>query len=440
MSSTDPAKHSESVGGRVSPSIGGPAAGPLVATPPRRRFPLVVLVVLVVAVVVVAAVLFVARPKSSTTGPTNSSRTLTFGEARSVAERGEAAFQGGNRSLVYAVGFGTSVRTVLPPGALVNPDGVFPIGAGCSVTVLSPNNTTFPAFDGDWSTGAVPVWQMLYRNATGGNLLDVIDGVASVVATLSGSFCGSSLGRLTPLSSNTTDSPAVLGALSSYAAPFHSVAKNTMDIYYLLPAGSLQTPDAPAWSIEISDCGPIHSAFTGRVNASSGVVVGAQTGVGWECGLPSNRSLRSATSNLLDMDFPYEIANTSSYSESRLNITFVNGTITWAGLSALLEQSNPFGVATENPFALLLPLTSGWTLTALDPSNATLATYDPASWTWSGGGARPIVAGDQLEIRLISSVRDGGYASPLVFSLGGTGAFWGNPMMTNPSLATLGSA
>ena len=203
---------------------------------------------------------------------------------------------------------------------------------------------------------------------------------------------------------------------------------NNTALYYLWPGGGVWDGAVPEWDIHIYDCGPIHSAFEGQVNASSGIV-SAATDVGENCGLPLNRSLDFDSSSRLSIDPPFEIANTSSYSEDRANVTSVNGTISWAKLSAILQLNNPFGVATQVPRPLLMPVTSGWTLTALDPSNATLATYDPATWTWSTGGSVPIVAGDHLEIRLSSSVRDSGYGTDLQLWLGGTGAFWGIPMV-----------
>lgn len=385
---------------------------------------------LFVALAVVAIVLLVwvaVVPVFLRSNPGNGGGPLTFSQARAVADQLDATFQGGHRTLVFAAGVGFNVTTIVPSVALVlqGANGLPPIYRGCSGIALVQGQVAVPAGYGRLGSGALPAWAMVYKNASGGIIVNVVDGVGTVVSTLSGPSCGTSLGRLS-LPKTVVDSSDAMTALGPYAGPFLARFSNVDVHYLLLPKGSLLTPVASAWSVALEDCTSNRTAFDGWVNSTTGRASSAETLVGLEC----RSSLNTTTDylpNALALGPSYVSASTATYVDYRINVTSATQSIVWSDLGLLLAEDNPLGVANVTVGALTIPLTSGWSAQALGPANRTIAAFDPATWSWSGGIQQPIAAGDQLLIQLTGAlVANETASSPYHLGLvGGQNAFWG---------------
>lgn len=416
-----------------------PATGetPASLSPLRRPRRKAVLAAVAAIVVVALLLLIVVVPALRPSGSGSKGGALTFYGARAVGDQLDAAYQGGNRSVVYAVGVGFNVSTTLPVQSLVSESTyatLVPPAWDCFQTALVNGNVTVPALQGNRSTGALPAWGLIYMNATGGIVVNVVNGVGTVVTTLSGPYCGQALANES-LPSTVVDSSDMMSALVAYDTPFFSRFSNLDEVYQLIPAnGSWLYPGTPIWSAVTWDCSSNRTGFTGVVDPATAQPITAQTTLGSGCGLPfgGNNSLQNA----LSVRFPYQTANTTTLLEYRSNITSASANITWSNLSVLLEAPN--AVAGPNytlPGGLWTTLTSGWSLEALGPGNTTIATYNASTWSWSGQSQQVISAGDQFQFELnrsLASIVSALTYPTLMGWLGGLGTFYGSLLVELP--------
>jgi hypothetical protein len=375
----------------------------------------------IAVVVILLAVLIL--PSSNTPPQLKPSIQVTYAGARQLGDPADAGYQGGNRSLVYAVGVGFPTAFSVSPGdSILATGGLPPVTIGCVWSPSVPGNLTVPALSANPSSGAVPFWELVYKNLTGGIVVAVEDGAASVVDTLTGSECGSSLTRLASIPDGAIDSSAAMASFASYDAPFLSHFTNLAAEFELLPQGALPTPGTSLWSMVLLDCSGYGSIFEGYVNVSTGAPVSADTNVGQECnGSPPNNPIQ----NSLGLGSVYQSANTTNYESFRINVTSATDDVAWSDLSFALVDFDPLDLPPPAGAEFSIPETTGWSLDAMNATNVTMATFSPTNWSWSSGDAALLEPGDALQIQLNSTLESIPPFGQFTLFVGGQGAFSG---------------
>jgi len=261
---------------------------PPVTPAPRSRKGLYV-VVAVVVVVVVLLVAFVVLPSitSSSSGP---SGPLTYSGAKPIAAGAMSGFDGGGWTLLFAAGLVTPTNESIPTNtsALGNLSS-----SGCSYTLVTSASTyTVPAFTGNRSAGATPAWEFGYRNGTDAlGIASVINGKASVLATITGSECAFFAQLLTPIPGNAIDSSQAAADVEPDAAAFLAAHPSASAEFAILGGLNFLGHTVPAeWSVIYSTCAlapnptGTGAQFNATVNALTGAVSGVQTNTNAVCG------------------------------------------------------------------------------------------------------------------------------------------------------------
>jgi hypothetical protein len=389
-------------------------SGPAPARPSRRW---AVIVAACMAVVVILAAGFVLVPSSS---PSTSNPSVDFGAARNSANAALTGYAGGPWTLVRVSGIDPRISTVIP-------NSLFTVGSisflPCPETVVTFGaNVTVPSYSGPIEAGDSSFWQLTYRNATEGAVVDVVDGASSIALTLTGSQCAAALAAMPAIPLAAVSSEAASAALGPYDGAFLAQFPDAGGSFGLAPLPQVGFP-YPVWDFVYEACPADHASFGGTVNVSTAYVLVAQTAVG-ACGAPALSMGEIDLATSLTLTFPGLVANGSSGAVYESTILTSSNNVTWANLLPLLsdpiipvDAPHPVNVTTGG-----VPVTSGWSLTALDPSNVSIATFDPSTWAWSGDSGAMIQANETFQIELTGGLVDNPW---LLFSVGGQGAFYG---------------
>jgi len=254
-------------------------------------------VVAVVVVVVVLLVAFVVLPSfTSSAGP---SGPLTYSGAKPIADSVMAGYDGGGWTALFAVGLVTPTNESFPTNtsALGNLSS-----SGCAYHLVTTASTyTVPAFTGNRSAGKTPAWEFGYRNGTDAlAIASVINGKASVLATITGAECAFFAQLLTPIPGNVIDSWQAAADVASDAGAFLAAHPAASAEFALLGGVNFFGHTLPAqWSVVYTTCtvttNPTGTGeqFNATVNALTGAVSGAQTNNSAVCG---NTTITAAVS------------------------------------------------------------------------------------------------------------------------------------------------
>jgi len=266
-----------------TPSLPAPSTPP---APQSRR--MLYAVVAVVAVVVVVLLAFVVLPSlSSSSG--GASGPLTFANAKPIAAGTMSGYQGGGWTLLFAVGLVTPTSETFPTNtsAFGNLSS-----SGCTYhLVTSASSYTVPGFAGNRSSGETPAWEFGYRNASDTlAIASVINGQASVLATITGSECAFFAELLTPIPGNVIDSSQAAADVAPYAEAFLSAHGNASAEYALIGGINFLGHAPTEWSVTYTTCtvtpNPTGTGeqFNATVNGLTGAVSGVQTNDSAACG------------------------------------------------------------------------------------------------------------------------------------------------------------
>ena len=233
------------------------------------------------AVAVAVAVLLVVvalGPSLTGSGSGNTAAVLTYSGAHPVADRSVGNFGGGGWTLLFAAGL-VSPTTVMVP---VNTTTLGSLTSYCTYTPVSGfSDLTLPGYSGNRTPGASPAWEFAYRNATGTiALVSVIDGQASVLATLSGLECAIGSQLFHPVPGAAIDSSQAAADVAPLAGAFLVEHPNASAVFGLVGGGhfgnfSLSTE----WSITYTSCSVENpgsgtgDTFNATVNATTGAVI-----------------------------------------------------------------------------------------------------------------------------------------------------------------------
>jgi hypothetical protein len=242
--------------------------------------------VLVAVAVVLALVLFVVLP--GLTVSATSPAVLTYSGARPVADHAASGFQGGGWTLLFAAGLVSSANESLPVNASTL--GGF---SGCTYVLNSGVHVfTLPGFTGNRSAGLSPAWEFVYRNGTDAlAIVSVVDGSASVLATVTGATCTFYAGLILGVPGNVIDSSRAAAAVEPRAAAFLATNPNASALFVLFGGSPLLVgTSGPDWTVVYTTCSltstgsATGSEFNATVNAVSGAVVSSHTNSSASCG------------------------------------------------------------------------------------------------------------------------------------------------------------
>ena len=264
------------------PPPGSSPPTPAAPTPSRGpRQTAVWVVVVAVAISVLLSVLLLG-PFGSSSGNSSGGSGATFSEARNVADR--FAGSHGTWELVEGIGLALFNGTYY----VFNGTGG---NATCSGTILvgsELSNLSFPAFRGNLTTGAAPVWFFAYIQAGTGSELALIEvgGVVMLAFELPGSCTGGAANMFHALPSTVVDSSeAVAAAAAAGGYDFLRAHPEGVSLTMFLFGGfsAFNVTEGPTWSVEWSTCssfipsgtsGPSSGyQFTAVVNSTTGAVV-----------------------------------------------------------------------------------------------------------------------------------------------------------------------
>ena len=373
----------------------GPASAPPATPPPNplkgpNRTLLIVGAVVAVVVVVLLVLVFLvpSSPSSSGGGP---STAETYSQALPGATSAVSGFGGGGWALVLSVGFVTNTTTTLP----VNETSI--LADGCNLTTVSSATTiTIPGSSVNRSAGTSPAWEFAYRNASDGiALVDVTSGTASVLGTISGS-CTSLFGFLSVVPANVIDSSTAAAAVEPAASAFLRANPSAGAEFALVGGVSFGTESVgPEWEVAYSTCpvSPTASGtgteFNATVNGLTGEVLYSATNT-IDCG----SSTTTPTTYPLGTAVSFSSVSSQSsppYTNYTFAVEAAGDGVTWDNLTAQVQSDG-------------IEVTSGWTLSAVSLSDTPIATYDPATSTWSAEGIQPIFAGNSLLLSATSNL------------------------------------
>ena len=265
-----------------SPSSTTPSATPA----PRSRKTLYVVVAAVVVVVVLLVAFIILPSLTPSSGP---SGPLTYSGAKPIAGGAMSGFDGGGWTLLFAAGLVTPTSESFPTNtsALGNLSS-----SGCTYQlVTSVSSYTVPAFSGNRSAGETPAWEFGYRNGTDAlGIASVINGKASVLATITGDECAFFAQLLTPIPGNVIDSSQAAADVAPAAGAFLAAHPNASAEFALLGGVSLFGHIPAEWSIVYTTCtvtpnpSGTGERFNATVNALSGAVSGQETNNNAVCG------------------------------------------------------------------------------------------------------------------------------------------------------------
>ena len=265
-----------------SPSPPAPSTTP----PPRRRTMLYVVVAVVIVVVLLVA--FVVLPTLTSSG--GASGPLTYANARPIADRAMSGYEGGGWTLLFAVGLVTPMNESFP----VNTSALGNLtSTGCTYHLVTSATTyTVPAFTGNRSAGETPAWEFAYRNASDTlAIASVINGQASVLATITGTECAFVAALLAPIPGNAIDSSQAAANVAPDAHAFLTAHPDASAEFALVGGFSFFGQSEPSqWSIVYTTCAVTASPtgtgeqFNATVNALTGAVTHTQTNNSAVCG------------------------------------------------------------------------------------------------------------------------------------------------------------
>jgi len=253
------------------------------------------IVAAVAVVVVVLLVAFVILPAITSSG--GPSGPLTYSGAKPVADSAMSGYDGGGWTLLFAVGLVTPTSESFPTNtsALGNLSS-----SGCTYNIVTSASTyTVPAFTGSRSSGETPAWEFGYRNGTDAlGIASVINGKASVFATITGAECAFFAQLLTPIPGNVIDSSQAAADVAPDAGAFLAAYPNASAEFAILGGVNFLGHTLPAqWSVVYTTCtvtpNPTGTGarFNATVNALSGTVSGVETNNSAVCG---NTSITAA--------------------------------------------------------------------------------------------------------------------------------------------------
>ena len=399
----------------VPPSVPAATATATPAPAPRpNRLPLYAGVG-AAAVVVLLLLVFVLGPALSGSSSPGSSggSALTYDQAKPIADKALAGYQGGGWAILVGVGVAPITSEVLPLNL-----SALSVNCTFSPNPSAPSNLTISGYNGSRSAGVATAWDFIYRN--GASVLEivaVVNGQAIIFGSISGGLCSTAFALLsTP--SGVIDSSAAASAVASYSASFLASYPNASSEYFLVGGisfGALLS-QGPTWGITYTTCSLSPTAsgygeqFNATVNATSGQVIYHQTASA-ACGSGTSPPPTTPLGTALSFGFPTTSTNgtTGRYTTS-IPVSYATSGITWSNFTATLENSS------------FLPVSTGWSMTAQNLAGTLIATYSLATGTWVGPGAQlPIASGDQL---VLSSTFDP--STGYFLTLSGVGAFSGS--------------
>ena len=242
----------------------------------------------VVVVVVVVLVAFVVLPSLSSSG--GASGPLTYAKAEPIASGAMSGYQGGGWSVLFAVGLATPTSESFPTNtsALGNLSS-----SGCTYhLVTSASSYTIPGFIGNRSSGETPAWEFGFRNTSYTlAIASVINGQASVLATITGTECAFFAELLTPIPANVIDSSQAAADVQPYAQAFLSAHPNATAEFAVLGGLNFLGRTTPTeWSVIYTTCAVTPNSsgtgeqFNATVNGLTGAVSGVQTNNSAVCG------------------------------------------------------------------------------------------------------------------------------------------------------------
>jgi len=268
------------------PSSPSPPAPPV--TPGSRSRKTLYVVVAVVVIVVVLLVAFIVLPSLTSSG--GPSGPLTYSGAKPIADGAMSGYQGGGWTLLFAAGLVTPTSETFP----VNTSALGNLSSsGCTYHIVTGAATyTVPAFTGNRSAGETPAWEFGYRNASDTlAFASVLNGTATVLATITGTECAFFAQLLTPIPGNVIDSSQAAADVAPDAGAFLAAHPNASGEFALLGGINFLGHTVPAeWSIIYTTCtltpNPTGTGemFNATVNALTGAVSGAQTNNSAVCG------------------------------------------------------------------------------------------------------------------------------------------------------------
>lgn len=358
--------------------------------PPLRRPNRVPVLVAVVAVGVAIVLLLVLVVGPILTGAggggSGGGVEMTYSAAKPIADGAMSRYQGGGWGVIVGSGLAPSTATTVRLNA-----SSFTSSSNCTLNLSLGISTslTIPAFNGSRSSGVAPLWIFLYRNLAGTvALVAVENSAATIVGTIGGSLCTTIFRLVAPVPSNVIDSPAVAAAVATAAAPFLALHPNASTEYGVLGGISFGTlGTGPEWTIGYTTCSPLNTTsggfgdrFNATLNATTGQLLSTQTLTGVACGTAGSTPLGSA----LAFGTP-SVVSYSTYTNVTFPVTLTSSTVTWASFTPSLENGST-----------LAPITYGWSVTGVSSLGNPIATYSPASHSWSGTSSATILLTDQM--------------------------------------------
>jgi hypothetical protein len=365
-------------------SLSTPAAPPSPPTRrPNRRVLYIIAGAAVVVVVLLLAVVLLPSSSSPSSNPGgNAATNLTYSQAAPIAGKAVSGYAGGGWALLFAVGLDSNTTESFPANA------TSVISSNCTFTASgSTSSLTLPGTSVSRSAGESPAWEFAYRNGAGTiAVADVLSGQGSVLGTLSG-MCVSFFGLLAPVPSHVIDSSVAAAAVEPNASSFLTAHPNASAEFGLIGGVSFLGLGGVGaeWSIDYSTCSLSATAtgtgatFNATVNATTGKVLNSTT---------STASCSSSGTTDLGSSIAFNsisTVNNPPYTNYTLTATSASNGVTWDNFTVQIESGGT-------------PVTTGWTANATSSTNVLIASYDPATATWSAGGSHAVVAGDVLVI------------------------------------------
>jgi len=383
-------------------------------TPPPGRRPwrdpryIAIAAIIVVILLVVTVIL----PSITHPGSSGPSGTVAYSDARVVSDRYVTAHYRGNWTLIEAGGLDVPAdwNASLAPLTAEAIPGPLPVWAanGCTFTQNSSwnLNSSLPHFSGDVTQGVAPFWEFLYRNASDGVVIAVLNGEASLFGTVSGPASACGLDQLSALPTGVGDSPAAGEKSVGQAGPFLTRYSGIAAKYDLFSYGN---PSAPVWAVTYLTCQG-HAGITSVINDSSGEY--------WPGGLEYWPLGNCQPSPILINPPVLELGNNTLLTQGMegisVSVVQASAGITWSNLSFTALNDTAQNASWGSW------ITSGWTILALASNNSTIAAYSPSNWEWSGNATQPLSVGDRIELQLSKS-----FHGVLILEVIGLGAFAG---------------
>jgi hypothetical protein len=367
---------------------------------------MIVAVVVVVAIVVVAFLgLYFAGAIPGLKPSSPGSSGLTFSGARTAAASATSSYTSTYPNLVLAAGLGLQQPLAGTPSDLA------PSGGGCTATPVTgaPTSFTVPAGAGGSSTGSVPFWWFIYAGSTGELFVIVVNGQATVLATVAiGGSCTSPFGSLSAIPSTVVDSNAAATSADGSAGGGSSFLQHngSANAIFLLIGGVSVSgfSTGPSWEILYSLCSFAAGGSTSSQPQFSAMVDGISGNVltHHQADLPCTGSLiptpgstsggGSGLSSDISLGTPTEAsAGTASYFYN-FTVQSAGGGLTWHDL--LIEFVS--GAVPVNSI--------GWTATVDGITGSMVASYNFTTLSWSSGGSTAVNAGQTLSVHSAASL------------------------------------